>query len=318
MRFAARRHGFTLIELLVVIAIIAILIALLLPAVQQAREAARRTQCKNNLKQLGLALHNYHDTHMVFPYASGYGLFGPQDAGARHTWVELVFPYIDQAPVYNQIDFELTNVDPANAPLFVNKRFAFISCPTNPQSDSLLRNDGNPFAEGPGVSQGLYYALCAGTIRPDNICPDCGCDAATPGCFCVTETAANQSWGVSHARPGPGIFNRGVTRSRLRDVVEGSSNVFLIGERNAEECGWGGAFSWNFQVFYTGQKINSPTRTTSLTSDWWRNCGASSFHEGGAHFVMADGSVHFVTENIDHRTFCALGDKRDGVRASVQ
>ncbi|MDB5338411.1 MAG: hypothetical protein JWN70_4030, partial [Planctomycetaceae bacterium] len=95
------RSGFTLIELLVVIAIIAVLIALLLPAVQQAREAARRSQCKNNLKQLGLALHNYHDTYGVFPYAQT-----PCCSGG-HTWVEMLLPFMDQAPMYNQINFNL-------------------------------------------------------------------------------------------------------------------------------------------------------------------------------------------------------------------
>src|ERR1700709_2477916 len=94
-----RRTGFTLIELLVVIAIIAVLIALLLPAVQQAREAARRSQCKNNLKQLGLAMHNYHDTYKVFPTASGGNGFSPH---AR------ILPYVDQAPLYGTLNFLTT------------------------------------------------------------------------------------------------------------------------------------------------------------------------------------------------------------------
>ena len=99
-----RSHGFTLIELLVVIAIIAVLIALLLPAVQQAREAARRTQCKNNLKQLGLALHNYHDAFSVFPFGKGASYNGAA-AYARWSQHAMLLPYIDQAPLYNSINF---------------------------------------------------------------------------------------------------------------------------------------------------------------------------------------------------------------------
>src|SRR5277367_3933136 len=96
-RIQHARPGFTLIELLVVIAIIAVLIALLLPAVQQAREAARRTQCKNNMKQLGLALHNYHDVYSLFPTGSSY----------KHNWRSSILPMLDQAPAYNRLSFEL-------------------------------------------------------------------------------------------------------------------------------------------------------------------------------------------------------------------
>jgi prepilin-type N-terminal cleavage/methylation domain-containing protein len=116
-----RRRGFTLIELLVVIAIIAVLIALLLPAVQQAREAARRTQCKNNMKQLGLAMHNYHDTFRVFP--PGWIAVDPAtNAQSAHEgisgfgWGTMLLPQIDQSPLYNQLNLNLAINDPANLP----------------------------------------------------------------------------------------------------------------------------------------------------------------------------------------------------------
>jgi len=299
-----RRAGFTLIELLVVIAIIAVLIALLLPAVQQARESARRTQCKNNLKQIGLALHNYHDAIRAFPYASTYTA-----PGNKHTWVEFICPYIDQGPLYNSINFSIPNETAPNRALFEDKRFAFVQCPSNPYSATMVRKDGSLFAEWVGRHQGLYYALQSGTIQPDNVTTDCGCQ----NCFCNTESTASHTWNNSEKfTKFPGIFNRGVTTSRVKDVTDGLSNTIMAGERNAEECGWGGAFSWNFTNVYTGQKINSPTRTTVLTSDWWRNCGSSSYHTGGAHMLMADGSVHFFNQNIDFRTYCFLGDKADG------
>ena len=310
---AALRHtrGFTLIELLVVIAIIAVLIALLLPAVQQAREAARRTQCKNNLKQIGLALHNYHDTHNVFPFASNYLVTGSTSAPA-HTWVEAIFPYLDQAPLYAKIDFNKNSSDPVNRPLFDGKRFGFISCPSNPKAESLTLRDGSNFNYYgndplPFPTQGLYYPLCAGSILPDTSPPDCGCT----GCYCTTETTV--SWGAAQAfSKYPGVFNRGVTRSRINDLSDGTSNTLLAGERNAEECGWGGAFSPNFPIFFTGQKINSPSRTTVINNDWWKNCGSSSYHTGGAHFLLGDGAVRFISNNIDQRTYSALGDKADG------
>src|ERR1700733_10552979 len=105
-----RCRGFTLIELLVVIAIIAVLIALLLPAVQQARESARRTQCKNNLKQYGLALHNYHDTYSRFPYStSGSQSLNVNSVGTNHNWLEFILPFIEQTTLYNQLNFTIDN-----------------------------------------------------------------------------------------------------------------------------------------------------------------------------------------------------------------
>jgi prepilin-type processing-associated H-X9-DG protein len=259
------------------------------------------------LKQIGLALHNYHDSILMFPYCSTY----PINASLKHTWVELILPYIDNAPLYNQINFNYPNdaTSPVNNQvLFAGKTFSFIQCPTNPYSPSLVCINGQQFQEYPAPIQGLAYPLMSGSILPDNTPPDCGCQ----GCYCVTETSGNHSWNASQAySTWPGIFNRGVTSSNLRQVMDGTSNTILAAERNAEGCGWGGAFSWNFTNVYTGQKINSPTRTNVLNSDWWRNCGVSSYHVGGAHVLMADGSVRFLNNSIDFPTYCYLGDKAD-------
>ncbi len=305
-----KKDGFTLIELLVVIAIIAILIALLLPAVQQAREAARRSTCKNNLKQLGLAMHNYHDTHRVFPFVSSYGL--PVDK-TRHTWVEFLLPFIDQAPLYNKIDFSTDNTNAAtNRALFEDKVFPALQCPSNPFADSKTTASGNNFIDWTVKTQGLYYAVCAGTTRPGNALPP-DCIAAGSPSWC---TSANV-WNATHTFGGadiPGIFGgRGVTAIRMRDITDGTSNTFLMGERRAELSQWGGAWCDNFPGAYTGQKPNSPTMNSDTSGDGYKdNGGFSSVHTGGLHMCLADGSVRFISENVDFRTFCWLGDKADG------
>ncbi len=309
----SQKQGFTLIELLVVIAIIAILIALLLPAVQQAREAARRSTCKNNLKQLGLALHNYHDTHRVFPFASNYQAPVAQKS---HTWVEFILPFIDQAPLYNKIIFTINNytgdATTFNRQLFEDKAFPALQCPSNPFADSKTTVTGGNFSGFTVKTQGLYYVLCGGSSRPGTTQPMSDCAATGNLTWC--NTGNNNSWTNAYSfgsSQHAGIFAlRGSTSIRMRDVTDGTSNTFLIGERRAELCNFGGAWSENFPGAFTGQKPNSPTMTTD-PANFGTNCGFASVHTGGLHMCLADGSVRFISENVDHRTFCYLGDKAD-------
>ncbi|MCC9606484.1 DUF1559 domain-containing protein [Blastopirellula sp. JC732] len=317
MTFSHRKSaGFTLVELLVVIAIIGVLIALLLPAVQQAREAARRMHCSNNLKQLGLALHNYHDTFQVFPHASSpYGI-GAQRLTA-HTWVEFILPFIEQHGLHDQIDFNIYVNQGVNINLFVNLELPAFQCPSNPYSNTLKMKNGTVGFQNWTSSrptQGLYYPLCAGSVRPDATpldCPGDGtyCSTPAPTAGCVTDPFCRPD-----LVPGliPGMFARGRNHTRIADITDGTSNVFMAGERNAEEMKYGGCFSDNFPVAFTGQKPNSKTRQPDNINAYQQNGGFSSYHIGGVQMVLASGSVIFINENLDHQTFCRLGDKADG------
>lgn len=318
-------RGFTLIELLVVIAIIAILIALLLPAVQQAREAARRSTCKNNMKQIGLALHNYHDVARVFPpgwiipqYTQPDGVTPVSSSNHRHVtrnpaWGLYLLPYIDQAPLYNLQTFA--------------------------SSVNIAANDsGRPDpSTGAGLLGGPNSTNKLGENLPTYSCPSDtqfnrgagrnGFGRSSYAC-CRGNTTTGRGQGTSMGK-SPGVF---YTNSdvRVRDITDGTSNTIAIGEvsdnqwfshwmtsTNYSGANWPAfgigkeddmVFRSTHAIHPINRKIGDPTDTNSLSND---NTGFGSMHVGGAHFLFCDGHVQFLSENIDLGIYGDLGDKQD-------
>lgn len=296
-----RRRGFTLIELLVVIAIIAILIAMLLPAVQQAREAARRTQCKNNLKQIGLALHNYHDTYLTFP--PGWIGVDPvtRQMAAHHGgsgvgWGTLILPQLDQTPLYNRFDFNVPINAPANKPLITTIIPAFVcASDTASQSTWSIHDESSPSTVLAELATSNYVAAF-GTEPTD------GCENV-PGNAPVT--AQGQCVGNGS------LYHN--SRIGLKDIVDGSSSTILVGERKTiPKNGWWSTWSGmvpNGEESFTrilGSLDHVPNHPATHFDDF------SSFHVGGTQFVMADGHVRFVSENIDGRLYKSLGTIQGG------
>jgi prepilin-type N-terminal cleavage/methylation domain-containing protein len=295
---ALRRRGFTLIELLVVIAIIAILIALLLPAVQQAREAARRTQCRNNLKQLGIALHNYHDTFLVFPP----GEVNQQTVNLKGNWAwsAMLLPYVDQAPLYNQLN--VGNVRVGDAVTVAASLAALqtalpaFRCPSD--IAPKLNTDGARTIEGTNdttrrqLSTSNYVGVNgSGEIRPNF-------------------NDAISGTGAPNANAN-GAFYRN-SRVGIRDITDGASNTFLVGERSWATPVSGSASPTAGIVFATQDQrgaqngglaaaLGSACRKLNCL-DGIGECrrAFASEHEGGGHFLVGDGTVRFISENIDH------------------
>ena len=254
----SRSHkGFTLIELLVVIAIIAVLIALLVPAVQKVREAAARSQCQNNLKQIGLAAHSYHDTYKKLP--AGWVVKGGTQPNPGWSWATLILPYIEQAPLYNTINPDVTTPGGATANTNTQTAIAIYRCPSD-----------------------------AGTsLYPIN---------STLNNFGFSNYVCNREL------LGPDV-NTVPTNLALHRIMDGSSNTILVGEReSAFNIGavWvrANATSGSFEG-RPGRGINvkNPGGTTG-TGNAERLCW-SSLHTGGANFVLADGSVRFISQSID-------------------
>jgi prepilin-type N-terminal cleavage/methylation domain-containing protein len=273
-----RSSGFTLIELLVVIAIIAILIALLLPAVQQAREAARRTQCRNNLHQIGLALHNYHDSHNVFPPATisapGYGF----------TWLAFILPMLDETSLYNSCNFDLPSNGTANATAH-NARLAQFLCPSAE----------SPTFAGPTHYVGNYGKLDASRSWMDNM--GWYYDMATNG-------AHRWTW------CGIMVTNRSIPES---EVGDGLSNTFLGGERRTDLPDARDQPQWAVAVYDAPIAISNSGPNQENIARWANGPPGyytfSSLHEGGVFMVMGDSAVRFISENIDIGTFQALSTR---------
>ncbi len=321
-----RQSGFTLIELLVVIAIIAVLIALLLPAVQQAREAARRTQCKNNHKQIGLALHNYHDTFLRFP--SGGEFMAQQWA---HSWRVSILPYVDQSSIYNGWNFSFGDqgwVGDGNNPngaLVAGKKMAWLVCPSSSLPDSLVLN--NSYATGT-VHEASYFGIAG---------------AAPGGKFTYIDSNNYLYTGLPYTVTGYGyVSSRGMLPNALctniRDCTDGTSNTMIVGEISGyvwdsthttkgdvrPGVGWGwtmGSYPGPFDYFnvcnvtiayapngnYLNQIGSYPGNPTFAT-----NVPLTSFHTGGAHVLLTDGSVRFISNNIDINTLTYLAVRDDG------
>ena len=321
-----RRSGFTLIELLVVIAIIAILIALLLPAVQQAREAARRTQCKNNLKQLGLALHNYHDTHNVLVYSGiGYTWCDPNTSANPSTnpnctnqngLVQLL-PYFDQGPLYQRFNTSeahsnytghvSTNVAGLRGNAITNGNGALagtviggFTCPSD---------NGNPTLD----PTSFHYGIGTGYTGP--------APRKTSYDFNVVESEYWQgcrAWATA-ASTTRRMFGEGST-TRLTDIKDGTSNTVAMCEGTFEVIN-GTRSAWAYRgwvqqgVDLASARINTwefynvaPPVIGRVGS--WQYPG--SLHTGGMHVLMGDGAVRFVSENSDRTTLSRLSTISDG------
>lgn len=279
------RSAFTLIELLVVIAIIAILIALLLPAVQQAREAARRSTCKNNLKQIGLALHNYHETHNVFP--SGWigvdsGL-PDVEGGNGFGWAAMLLPMLDQAPLYKQLDTSASVIATSNATARTTMLPMF-RCPSDPSPESWdIGEEGNPT----NILANLPSANYVGNFGTDELDD---CESVAPGSSCISN--------------GTFYHNSSV---RIRDIVDGTSNTYMTGERRTDtnlgwHSTWVGVVPEGEEAFarILAAADHGPNDPTSHFDDF------GSRHVGGTHFLFGDGRVRFVGENINLGVYQSL------------
>jgi prepilin-type N-terminal cleavage/methylation domain-containing protein/prepilin-type processing-associated H-X9-DG protein len=290
-----RRAGFTLIELLVVIAIISILVGLILPAVQQAREAARRGQCKNNLKQIGLALQNYHGSRNTFPpgYVSTYDGSG-NDTGPGWGWASMILPELEQTPLQNAISFIQPIESAANTTPRVVTLNIFL-CPSDTVKspwEAVTRDLlGNPTATICQVAAANYV-----------------------GVFGVREPGID----------GDGVFFRN-SFIGFKNITDGTSTTMIVGERSQRWCEatWVGAvtnaqlfpppgspavpFTENASGMVLGHTFEGPPNAPGLECNDF-----SSQHSGGAHFVFADGHVQFISTSMDKLLFRALSTRAGG------
>ncbi|QDT41740.1 putative major pilin subunit [Gimesia alba] len=301
-----QRRAFTLIELLVVIAIIAILIALLLPAVQQAREAARRSTCKNNLKQIGLALHNYHDVFRTFPYG-GSAIYWNAAGENAFNWRVMILPYLDQAPLYNEMSpyfGSYSNTTMAGLTHFHEQVIAVYQCPSEPGSgirSGLASDEDN----------GLGFVTTAAVSSYNG---SSGPTSSTTNCFLCASNVCLCHDGGNHFGSDnkvEGIMANNARGAKIRDITDGTSNTLGVGEVTQINNGLGNHYAqWDgiWAVSSTTTGINWVGRGAT----WASGHGFASNHVGGAHFLMCDGAVRFISENLDLATFGFLGGKADG------
>ena len=323
-----KRSGFTLVELLVVIAIIGVLVALLLPAVQAARESARRMSCGNNLKQLGLAMHNYHDTFKRLP--GGTRDNDPANVGNRRPWVAgdhrkgsvlvKILPYMEQGPLFDNLDFRFDVYAQLNALGFDNggKKMKIYICPSDGTSSTRLNRDRQfyNYAKNIGNQNMSGRGWC--NIYPNNAGPN-GRGGNMYGRGATGHGSRNDGINIS------GVFSRYHWAAKLADVLDGTSNTILMGEI-IPSCGdhhRGGWYNPNALWTATTGAINHNTCRWRNVPDNQQNCNDfrnwqssqafKSDHPAGAQVVLCDASTHFIKETIDYPTLQRLGGRNDGL-----
>ena len=321
MSVQKRRLAFTLIELLVVIAIIAILIALLLPAVQQAREAARRSQCKNNLKQYGLGLHNYHDTNGMLPPGGDPNWGAPQIG-----WQPKILPFMDQAQLFKKLNMNLPSawdtIIEGRQARFYNVPYA--KCPTDPSGPERDTN----------WAQTSYSGNLGSQQTPS---ANGGCNQFLTAGVNYETTQGNSGHGNTNNRSNiSGVFGRLGPTIKFAHITDGLANTFFVGEILSDchdhTAGW-----WHFNgmgnahastsaplnIMCSCPSLNGATAATApqcfpggtdcrAQSNWNYSWGFKSKHQGGAHFLMGDGTVRFINQNLDYQTYQRLGGRTDG------
>jgi len=294
---SGNRHGFTLVELLVVIAIIGILIGLLLPAVQAAREAGRRAQCSNNLKQIGLALHSYHSSHSVLPFASDW----PHNETG--TWASAILPHIELQSHYELFDFDHSLKAPENKQAVTTPVRAFI-CPSDPEGDEPVMD--RRCGSNPSPCTVSWYQVCMGPTEPDR-CTFCSKDYCCQGSHYGTPQSSNGFPSFT------GIFGRHPTSMRLEDIKDGTTTTIMVGETLPGHSIHNVAFGSNFPMCGTHIPLNwmegRDAPRTHGGQPHNRVQGYKSLHPRGANFVMADGSVHYFDEFIDYKLYNELGTR---------
>ena len=313
-----RRRGFTLIELLVVIAIIAVLIGLLLPAVQKIREAANRMQCSNNLKQIALGVHGYHDTQKYLPANT---LLTDKDQNwdnPNWSWLARILPYVEQGNVYQQGNIPTNTLKQSQTQ--VATQINLFLCPSDPVSHTGPRKDGTNMGGFP-LGQTNYKGVAGanwGTwdLTTDNKDPggsDIGCDRRwrNPSTIDGSYNGLND---------GDGIFTRTDQRhkKRIADIDDGTSNTFMAGEDVPE---WNTHCSWPYANHATGTCGIGPNakrldgRRYDPT-DWPNVYSFHSRHPNGLNFAYVDGSVHYISDSIQLVIYRALATRKGGETVS--
>ncbi|QDU63679.1 Type II secretion system protein G precursor [Planctomycetes bacterium Pan216] len=289
--------GFTLVELLVVIAIIGILVALLLPAVQQAREAARRAQCQSNLKQMGTALHNYHDAHDAFPPGTIYT--SPSSTSSYGGWGIALLPYLDQEALFNQYNHDLSNDDNQNEPV-LQRSLSVMRCPSDATTTGLV----DPGADYNEVAPSSYKGV-AGISSGG-----CGPFWDNP----VTVDNGNSRPELRGLLHVVGVGNS--TTESIRSVSDGTSKSFAIAEYHTTTNPNVKAFWGVSKRFYALGTAMPQTHLRALAdnaecrvidgSHCRCNRALGSLHLGGMHVLLCDGRVEFISSNIDSALYLAL------------